>query len=331
MAKIAMLMVAVVGAFGHEPAGASHADAIDVRCRETGIGFAGNDDMGFSSARKSMLEQYEKDNVIFLATTRPYKSTVQFAFDVVVGLGGPPTVMAHAILRANQNVEWFGYGIGDQIPNGPPGVFRRAAGDDTNQARGRRTNGIEDFIIEGISLTRKGLRITYPDAVIPAAVLASADPDVIGMYRGTTETDDPGSLLLEPEADSPLTLRDVFGQAILPQCAVSFVWDRRRFIPIGTADQIPEGGGKSFLQANGVPETANRYKIPEGYVWRRTDRPDGDFVAQGSIGNPRGIPVTNIALAGSIDPANIVQASAIFVDVAMRVHGLGLAQPGQNA
>lgn len=289
-----------------------------------------NDQTGFSSARKSLLEQYEKDNVVFLATTRPYKSTVQFAFDVVVGLGGPPAVMAHAVLRANQNVEWFNYGIGDQIPNGPPGVFRRAAEDDTNQSRGRRTNGVEDFVIEGISLTRKAIRITYPAAVIPAAVTASADPDVIGMYQGTTATDDPGALILPPEAESPLTQRDVFGGAILPQCALQFVWDRRRFIPIGTADQIPEGGGKSLLQANGIPETMNRYKIPEGYVWRRTDKPDGDFVAQGRIGNPRGIPVTAIALSGSIDPALIVQSSAIFVDVAMRVHGLGLAQPGQN-
>lgn len=327
--KVLMMMAAVLGATIADVE-ATHADAVDLRCAETGIGFAGNGDQGFSSARKSLLEQYDKDNIVFLATTRPYKSTVQFTFDVVVGLGGPPTVMAHAVLRANQNVEWFGYGIGDQIPNGPPGVFRRAAGDDTNQSRGRRTNGVEDFVIEGISLTRKGIRIAYPDADVPAGVTASNDPDVIGMYEGTTESDDPGSLLFPPEAESPLTLRDVFGQAILPQCAIQFVWDRRRFIPIGTADQIPEGGGKSLLMANGLPETSNRYKIPEGYVWRRTDKPDGDFVAQGQIGNPRGIPVTNIALAGSIDPADIVQAQQIFIDVAMRVHGLGLAQPGQN-
>jgi hypothetical protein len=329
--KVLMMFAAMTAcAFAGAEEAPSHADAVDLQCQQAGLGFAGGGDQGFSSARKTLLEQYDKDNIVFLATTRPYKSTVQFTFDVVVGLGGPPTVMAHAILRANQNVEWFGYGIGDQIPNGPAGVFRRAAGDDTNQSRGRRTNGVEDFVIEGISLTRKGIRIAYPDADVPAAVTASNDPDVIGMYEGTTESDDPGSLLFPPEAESPLTLRDVFGQAILPQCAVQFVWDRRRFIPIGTADQIPEGGAKSFLQANGVPETMNRYKIPEGYVWRRTDKPDGDFVAQGQIGNPRGIPVTNIALSGSIDPADLVQASQIFVDVAMRVHGLGLAQPGQN-
>jgi hypothetical protein len=287
-------------------------------------------DQGFSSARKSLLEQYDKDNVVFLATTRPYKSTVQFTFDVVVGLGGPPAVMAHAVLRANQNVEWFGYGIGDQIPNGPPGVFRRAAQDDTNQSRGRRTNGVEDFVIEGISVTRKAIRISYADADVPAAVGLSNDPDVIGAYDGTTAVDDPGALIMPPEVDSPLTLQDVFGQAILPNCAVSFVWDRRRFIPIGTADQIPEGGGKSLLRANGIPETMNRYKIPEGYVWRRTDKPDGDFVATGQIGNPRLVPITAIALAGSIDPDDIVQATHVFVDVVMRVHGLGLAQPGQN-
>jgi hypothetical protein len=122
----------------------------------------------------------------------------------------------------------------------------------------------------------------------------------------------------------------VFGEAIFPKLAIQFTWDRRNIIPIGTLDQIPEGGAKSYLHAHGVPETMNRYKIPEGYIWRRADKPDGDFAVQGLVTDPVLIPINNIAFAASVDPANLVQATQIFVDIALRVHGLGLNQPGAN-
>jgi hypothetical protein len=288
-----------------------------------------NDD-GFISERHALIAEYDDLNVLFLATTRPYKSTVSFQFDVVDGLGGPPALMAHAVLRANQNVEWFNYGIGDQIPIGVAGgtpLFKRATASDTNQSRGRRTNGVEDFIIEGVSCTISGVRIAYDSDDIPAGVV---DGVVHQAYDGQVTLVDPGSLVSPPQVGSPFNLEHVFGEAIAPKCSIQFAWDRRNIIPIGTLDQIPEGGAKSYLKAHGVPETMNRYKIPEGYVWRRADKPDGDFAIQGQVTDAVVIPINNIALAASVDPDDLVQATQIFVDVALRVHGLGLNQPGAN-
>jgi hypothetical protein len=285
---------------------------------------------GFKTERETLIQEYDDLNVVFLATTRPYKSTVAFQFDVVNGLGGPPTLMAHAVLRANQSVEWFNYGIGDQISQGIAGgvaLFKRATASDTNQSRGRRTNGVEDFVIEGVSATVTGVRIAYPAADVPAEV---TDGDAKNGYLGLTTLLDPGSLVAPPQVGSPFNLMHVFGEAIFPKLAIQFTWDRRNIIPIGTLDQIPEGGAKSYLHAHGVPETMNRYKIPEGYIWRRADKPDGDFAVQGLVTDPVLIPINNIAFAASVDPANLVQATQIFVDIALRVHGLGLNQPGAN-
>lgn len=277
-------------------------------------------------SRRELLDLYKKENLVFRATTRPYKSTASIVFDVVTPLGGPPAVMAHAIARANQNPEWFGYGIGDQIPLGG-GLTKTAAPDDTNQSRGRRTNGVEDFVIEAISATCKGVRCEYAAADIPGAVLAG-DPDARALYTGNSLIVDPGALVAPPQVGSPLNLKQTLMQAITPNLAITFTWDRGRVIPIGTLDQIPEGGAKSFLEANGNPQATNRYKAPEGYLWRRADKPDGDFVVTGQVASRVGIPITAIALAGAAAP--LVLPVRVYVDVTLRVHGVGFQQIGAN-
>jgi hypothetical protein len=273
------------------------------------------------ASRKQLLAEYQKNNELFVATTRPYKSTLYFVWEVVNDGNG----VAFAVLRAQTTGEWFGYGKGDQIPVVPQiGLFKVATDSDTNQSRGRRTNGVEDFSIEGISATGKETRIVYPVASVPAQ---ATDNDVKNSFLGGRSVVDPAAIMLPPQEGSPFNLEALLYEALKPNCAIQFVWDRRNFIPIGTLDQIPEGGAKSYLHASGQPSTDNRYKIPEGYIWRRTDKPDGDFAVQGVITDAIIVPIDLVTLPGGMAaavPTHLVQA------VSMRLHGLGLGQPGAN-
>lgn len=287
-----------------------------------------NGDPAFQAARRELLAEYTKLNPNgFRVATAPVISVATLTYDFLQAMPAGAVVMGHAVARANQNVEWFGFGIGENYNQGA-GLPPRAATDaDTNQSRGKRTNGVTDMVIEGISLSIKGVRVQYAAADIPAAVLAG-DPDVLAAYSGTAKLTDPGALIGPPELVSPLTLEETFGLALLPQLSLTLSWDRGRQIPIGKADQIPEGGGKSFLRANGFPSTKNRFTVSEGYLWRRTDKPDGDFTVKGLLAERNVIPVTLVALGGAAAP--LVMPVRAFVDVEMRVHGIGLSQLGTN-
>jgi hypothetical protein len=271
-----------------------------------------------------MMSEYKDLNPIgFRGTTRPLKSVQSFVFTVLNGLGGPPAVMAHAVARAGQQATWFGFGIGDALPLGA-GLQKVATDADTNLGKARNTNGLTDFVIQAISCSCKAVRIQYAAADIPAAVV---DPDARNAYLGLSKLNDPGSLIMVPQGGSPVMLEDLLMQAILPNIDFRLTWDRSRFIPVGTLEQVPEGGGRSFLRANGVPETMNRYKAFEGYPWRRKDKPDSDFVIEGMVRDPVVVPIANIALSGAAAP--LVQPLNLFVDIVMRVHGVGLEQISQ--
>lgn len=324
--KLALMLSAVVGMMV-EDFDRDHASAVETRCKETGLGFA---DGGASIVAKwdgatlaDVFSEYEKINPAgFRGTTRPFKSTQTFTGIVVVNLGAP--VMSHAVFRAGQAVDWFSYGIGDQIQRGG-GLTKIASAADTNLSRGKRTNGVTDFVIQGISSSCNGVRIQYAAADVPAA--ANGDADVQGAYLGTRKVYDPGSLIVPPTFSSPLNLEEVLFNAIAPQIEFTMQWDRGRIIPIGTIDQVPEGGGKSLLRANGLPSTENRYKSLEGYPWRRTDKPDGDFTIQGTLRDAVVIPFPLIAFAAAAAP--LVVPVNVMVDMTVRVHGVGLEQIGQ--
>lgn len=269
-----------------------------------------------------VFSEYEKLNPSgFRGTTRPFKSTQTFTALVVNNLGAP--VMSHAVFRQGQSVDWFSYGIGDQIQRGG-GLTKIASAADTNLSRGKRTNGVTDFVIQGISASCNGVRIQYNAADVPGA---ATDPDVAGAYLGTRKVYDPGALIVPPTFSSPLNLEEVMMNAIAPQIEFTLAWDRGRIIPVGTLDQVPEGAAKSLLRANGLPESSNRYKSLEGYPWRRTDKPDGDFTIQGTLRDPVVIPFPLIAFAGAAAP--LVVPVNVMVDITVRVHGVGLEQIGQ--
>ena len=285
----------------------------------------------FVTWRDQLLEEYTSKHAIFRATTRPYKSRLPFTwFCVDARPTAPPATTAFVVLRKGQVREFFGYGLGAAIPSTTTTTKADGATEaDTNQGDARNTNGVEDFVIESISATSSGYRVEYSPLDTQLVALALTDPDVQAAMVGKRAIIDPGTMIAPPQATSPLNLEDAMFEGLKSVASVKFQWDRGGFIPVGTLDQIPEGGARSFLRASGDPRTDNRYTIPEGYAWRRKSLPDADFVTNVSIADTVVCPINLIALAGQGATASV--PIAIYQDVILRVHGLGLSTLGQNA
>lgn len=278
----------------------------------------------FETTRTRLLKRYAEEKRDFNAGTKPYKSTQQVIFDIVDPQPSSGSTIAYAVARKSQRLEFFGYGSGESIPYGP--ATRIATEADTNLSKGRRTNGVEDFVIEAISFTHKSTRVANPPSV--AAGQTPADIDALAAFRGEAVIYDPASIACPIQCFSPFNGEDVFFEALKPQMSVEFEWDRRRVEKVGTADAIPEGGAKSLLRASGEPINGNRYKIPEGYLWRRQGEPDSEFVARVVLVEAVVIPISLSALGGQT--STLTKPDKIYVDLSMRLHGLSLNVPSAN-
>jgi hypothetical protein len=280
----------------------------------------------FVTWRQKALAMYRKSGEAFEAFTKPYKSTQQFDF-VIPSTDLWPNgaiTMGHAVLRAGSTFEFFSYKIGDNIPYGTAGATKQATAADTNITKPKQTNGNEDFIIEGMSLSVRGMRVVYPSN----AYGTSTDNDVVQAYQGQRPMYDPASLAQPPQVGSPFNLENGIANALFPLCEVTFQWDRGKIITIGTLDQIPEGAGKSFLRANGDPRTDNRFRAPEGYVWRTQSKPDSEFSVKIATYEALVVPISFVALQGS--DALTTSATDVCLDVVLRLHGLSLRLPSGN-
>jgi len=289
----------------------------------------------FQTQRSKLVEIYAKAQQPFVATTKPYKSTRPLLFTVVEAKPAGAAVMAHAVARAGQQLIFFNYGVGDDISDAFGGTFE-ATDAETNQGDSNNTNGNNDFVMEGVSSSAKGVRIQYP-ATTATTTGAITDADVISAYEGgqslgggpPPEVTDPASLMLPPQASSPFNLEHALYTAVAPSLAVQFVFDREKTEKVGTLDEIPEGGAKSYLKANGDPRTDNRYRIPEGYMWRRAGEPDSHFNVILTLRDPIVVPITLIGLFGAVQ-SPLVIPKKIALDITIRVHGLNVRVPSNN-
>ena len=279
-------------------------------------------DPTFTTQKTKLITQYNALNTNYEAKTKPYKSSQQFQWNVVDAVPVVAITQAFAVLRLNTQVTWFGYKLGDNIAYGPAGSTRIAVESDTNLSKPRQTNGVEDMVIEGISATCKSARVQYT-----TTIFTGTDPDDIAAFTGLRAIYDPGALASPPQLWSPINSEMVLFEAMKPLTAIEFEWDRRRVEKIGTLDEIPEGGAKSFLHASGDPRTDNRYRIPEGYLWRREGMPDSEFITRGTVAEAVVVPISLIATQGG---ATLQLPTNLFIDVTIRLHGLALSLPSAN-
>jgi hypothetical protein len=278
----------------------------------------------FMTQRRRMIQAYKDAKEPFSASTKPYKSTVSFIYNVVNNISAAS--VAWAVAPSGQSLAWFSYKIGDDVPgNNSIAGYRAATEADTNISKARTTNGAEDFVIEGMSCHHRSTRGDFVD-VAPSDI---TDSTVSQAIVGQVPMMDPAALYLPPQVQSPFNLQDPMFRAIIGHIAVEFEWDRGKIVKIGSLEQIPEGAANSYLMASGEPSTNDRYRIPEGYLWRREGQPDSEFITRGTLTEPVAMPILTVLGPSSTTPFAI-RPSIIALDVCMRLHGLSVKLPTRN-
>ncbi len=289
----------------------------------------------FQTQRKKVIDAYKAAGEPFTASTKPYKSTVSFLWKQVNNISA--SSVSWLICNQGQRLEWFSYKISDPVPGNSTLAtpFRAATEGDTNISKARTTNGAEDFVIEGMSASNRSVRISYAanDGGTPGAAAAGGaavvDPNVLLALTGGVPIYDPGALYVPPQVQSPFNLENGLYRAMAGHVSIEFEWDRGRVQKIGTLEQIPEGGANSYLRASGEPSTNDRYRIPEGYLWRREGQPDSEFITRGFMTEPVAVPILNVAVPSSVTPTVSV-LGVVLLDVVMRLHGLSVKLPSRN-
>jgi len=285
-------------------------------------------DIGFTLQRKRLLDAYAKNGKPFIARTIPYHSTGVLEFDVVdvdetAGVG-------FAVARKNEQIVFFNYGVGEQVDLGGAAGFVRATDAETNQAKGSSTNGAQDYVIEGVGLSCRAMRVefngtneTYLDAL-------ASDPDVQNAFVGNGPIYDPAVIVAPAQMQSPANLENGMFQSLLGLSSVDFLFDRKRVEKIGTLEMLPQAGAASYLRANGAPEACNRYKIPEGYLWRRDGEPDCELTVTVILQRPLVVPISLATLWGGANEGDFIAPDKIYLELVMRLFGLGIDLPSQN-
>jgi hypothetical protein len=285
--------------------------------------------IGFTTAKTKLLAEYNANQangaaIPYVAKTKPYYSTGQLQW-TVVSAGFTANQIAVAKLLVGQTIELFAYKLGDAIPFGPGGNTRPALEDDTNLSRPRQTNGVEDFAIEGISCTCRGLRQDYSAAAFTGT--NTTDADILNALGGKAQLWDPAAIVAPPQMYSPFNLEMAMWEAAKKAISVELEWDRSRVEKLFRADALVEGGGVSYLRSSGEPTTDNRTRVPEGYLWRRDGLPDSEMIMRFVVRETVLFPIN---LVGPLGQTTNGQPNNIWMDFTARLHGLSLAYPSQN-
>src|SRR5512136_562177 len=257
-----------------------------------------------NTKRTEVLNMYEKNGQPFLATTRGLQSTRSIQFDVLdLGAGG---AVGYLVARRGQSIKFFDYGQNDSIVLSG-NQNHRASEADTSLTRGSRTTASADLVIEWITMAPRANKLQYqiaspnqfPDFV--ASVIPANDP-MLTAFQGI--------------------------HAIAPFLTCRFEWDNAdRTEKMGTVDQFTQGGGASFLHANGNPDVANRFRVPEGFIWAREGQPASEMQVVCTLQDDVVVPYTPVAgpLTGTRTPL-----VAAWCEIVMRVGGLLVRVPGSN-
>jgi hypothetical protein len=269
----------------------------------------------FVTQREKLLRTYEKAKADYIGSTLPLHSTRTLKFDVVDVAG----TTGFAVARKDQVLEFFSYGVGDNINLGAQALQATEA--ETNLASGKSTNGSSDFVIEGVGFGCRGARIAF--LTDPAQVV---DSDAVASLAGGVPLFDPGAVMSPPQLHSPFNLENGMFQAVLGYLSLEFEWDRGRIEKLGVVDLLPQAGAASYLRANGEPASDNRYRIPEGYLWRRDGQPDSEFLARVRMNSAIVVPLNLSTFPNGAQHT----PTRIDLEVVMRLFGLNVRLPSAN-
>ena len=285
-------------------------------------------DIGFQTQRKRLLNAYAKNSKPFIARTIPYHSVAVLPFDIVNA--DEAAGIAFAVARKNTQLTFFQYGVGEQCDLGGSVGFVRATDAETNQAKGSSTNGAQDYVIEGVGLSCRAMRVEFDSTNEGYLDALVTDADVLAAISGDGAIYDPAGIMTPPQMQSPFNLENGMFQSLLGLASVEFLFDRKRVEKIGTIELLPQAGAASYLRANGAPESTNRYRIPEGYLWRRDGEPDCELTVTVALQRPLVVPINLSTLWAGANEGDFVAPSHITLEFVMRLFGLGIDLPSQN-
>lgn len=278
----------------------------------------------FQRQRNKVLELYKKAGQPFVATTRPYHSVQGITYDIVDR--DLTNGIAWAVPRDQQQLNFFSYGVGDRIVLGANPNFQ-ATEAETNLAKGKSTNGASDYIIEGVGLHCRSMCIEY-NSSSNVLIVGPTDADVVACTAGLLPIIDPAAIVMVPQGQSPANMEQALFHSLQSFLSLEFEWDRKRTEKLGVCDLLPQAGANSYLRTNGEPRSDNRYRIPEGYVWRRDGEPDGEFAARCHL--ERAVPCP-ISLRTHVDnPTSFECPEHIYLELTMRLYGLNVELPSAN-
>lgn len=269
----------------------------------------------FQTTRQKVLQAYQEAQQPFEASTQPYHSVRQLVGTVEAD---NPTDVGFVTFRANQELRFFSYGLGDRITLGPNQVEVRES--ETNLAKGGSTNGASDFIIEGLGFHLRGARVQYDD-------LGAWEPSsdyVQGVAGGTINGYDPGSIVFPPQVQAPYLLEQGIIGGLTGLMSLQCEWDRTKYKKLGLVDLLPQAGAQSIMRGNGLPTSENRFRVPEGLIWRRDGQPAGEFAAIIRLERDLVVPINLVALP---DNETTDLPTYVYLEVCMRLFGLHVQLP----
>jgi hypothetical protein len=276
----------------------------------------------FQTKRSELLALYAKNGVPFLATTRGLHSTRSLVFTVTDF--DPSSQFGFLVAARGQQLVFFNYGINESIELGADPAHR-ATEADTSLTKGSRTTASADLSIEWITMHPRALKVKYASAApfmaVPSATVAAA-------LAGTVALVDPLANVIPADVGSSATLHHVLYNAVAPHLTCRFEWDNAdRTEKLGTVDQFVEGGGASYLLANGEPSVNNRFRIPEGFLWAREGQPASELQVICRLEEEVVIPFKGVSqMTGEVLPAML----NAYVEIMMRLGGMLLRVPGSN-
>jgi hypothetical protein len=293
---------------------------------------------GFQTKREEALAAYEAMGKPFIARAQPYHSVQFLQFDCVSFDAAPSPGVGYMIARAGQELNFFSYGVGDRIQLGTTQVQLNATESETTLTKGKSTQGGADFVIEGLGLSHRGTRMAWSGAMLTHLLTTTTDSGVEGnsatgqggVFDGTKMIMDPAALITPPQVFSPFNMEDALLQALLPVLRINFEIDGAQSVlaKLGPADIMPQAGASSYLRSNGVPSTDNRFKIPEGILWRRDGETDSELVVKARLDRDIIVPATGVV--SPFDGATLLFPDFVVVDLSMRLYGLELRLPSAN-
>lgn len=278
--------------------------------------------------------QYDLAGKPYHCAEREYYSTGAIVFNVdgspVSVVGQYPVYVLHA--AAQQTAQLFSYKIGDQMQ--AANVFtnngtgsRVADVSDTNLLKAYVTND-EDYAVRGIGFNIKGFRLEFTQG----ADYPALPPDFTTVITtGSGYLDDPGSLIMPPQVDSPLTLQDAFGRAISKRLRIREVWDNRASDDISLARRMGPAGSESYLRSLGDPTTYNLLRLDPGLMWNRENSDfDTRFALECSLQEDIWVPVSwTQALVAAGDAFGTL--ARVHVDYQVVLVGNAFYYPSANA